>query len=324
MKYIGGPSPYEVADGMTNSMYPEFAVIEGEPNLDNFHSFTIPGLEEQLKEARSTYVLHPHFARELKVGERLIQATYFAVREDWAVGREDSSQAVFFGENEIQVDGLDSQTVPVAVKPYKIFDRDRAIHEYAALDYFRDSPHLQTFEPLGFWVDEHGYVSLLTRFEENVVSLDNINWSKEGNDPLEEHYTLFEALQKSAQILARLHIQGFAHRDAQVKNMAVDKSTNKVRLIDLTTLERIHDTDNPDEVAWERAVADDLRTLVSSVRNRGYLRGEVPKETRNMVNMALLAIHASMLRHPSSFPTLFPESTNVVNNIDADILNEIG
>jgi hypothetical protein len=323
MTYIGGPSPYEMSEGMTNSLYPTFEVIEGEPNLDKFDSFTIPGLEDRLKEGRSTYFLHPRFADELGVGERLIQATYFSVREDWAVGREDSSQAVFFGENEINIDGAENHTVPFAVKPYKIFERDRAIHEYVALDHFQDNPGLRSFEPLGFWVDEQGYPSLLTRFEQNVISLDNIDWSKDGQHPLKDHFSLFEALQKSAQILARLHIQGFTHRDAQIKNMAVDTSQDEVRLIDLTTLQKIHDTDEPDEIKWERAVADDLRTLVSSVRNRGYLRGEVQKDVRNMVNMALLAIHASMLRHPSSQTTLFNGAPAVVNLIDKTILDEV-
>jgi hypothetical protein len=325
MKYIGPLSSAEQAEAMTNPLYPPVQVIDTDYDFSNFEFFSIPGLEQKLAEDRGTYFLHPRFASELGLENgQMIESLHFAHREDWAVGREDSTQVVFFGEADISVDDGQTHNVGLAVKPYNIFHRDRAIHEYVALEHFHDDPHLKSYEPLGFWVDSTGYPFLLTRFEESVISLDNAQWDKDGDNPLKEHFSLFEALQRSAQILARLHIRGFTHRDAQIKNMAIDTNTDTIRLIDLTKLAKIHEVDEPREIEWERAVADDLRTLVASVRRRGYLRGEAVKDSRNMVNMALLAIHASIVRHPSSRPSLFPDASRMVTTIDKDILNEVG
>jgi hypothetical protein len=252
----------------------------------------------------------------------LLQSSRFTEREDWSVGRQDSVHGVFFGELELTVDNGDTVNVPVAAKPYWRFLAG-AVHEYAALEYCRQNPELSTFEPLGFWVTEGGEPVLLTKFEEAVTSLDNVDWRKNGMDPLHDHFDLFTALQKSAQILARLHINGLSHRDAQIKNMAVDTEQNAVRLVDLTTLEAVGGAPGQETTKWRQCVYDDLKTLVSSVRQRGFLAGDDTVDVRDSVQMALLGPHSSMLRHPSQAHRLDTDAIYGIDDINQQILDEV-
>lgn len=310
-----------VSEAFSNSFYPGYCSIGGPPSISN-GEFYINGLEEQVSKARNEFFFHPNIIGRLGLDQYLLSSSNFREREDWRLGREDSGQGVFFGELRLGIDNGDETTLPIACKPYKLLERHRAIHEYAALEKFKDSPTLKSYEPIGFWVDGQGGATLLTSFEEQVTSLDNVNWDKSGKDILHDHYDLFSALKRSAQILARLHAVGYAHHDAQIKNMAIDKYTQAVRLIDLTSLRKIHKQNDLSLETWRGAVYGDLYGLISSVRRKGYLHNEAPNNIRKTLNLAFFSVHAAIISHPSSQRTLFPEALQVVEHIHEDILDQ--
>lgn len=307
-------------EDMTHSLYPQFAEIEAMPNLDCNAKESLR-VEEQLSRANNSFVFSSNFMALSGLHTYLLQSTRFNERKDWAEGRRDSAHGVFFGELELGIDDGSTIDLPIAAKPYPLFERSRAVHEFAALEYFQNRTDMRSFFPIGFWVTSVGEAVILTAFEETVVSLDNVDWSMTGEDALVEHFDLFTALQKSAQTLARLHISGLIHRDAQIKNMAVDTGEEKaVRVIDLTTLERIDGVEESSEIKWQQAVSRDLSTLVSSVRHRGYLTSDRNDDAREIVRLALLSPHSAMLRHPSNAQRLSAENIIALDDISEMIL----
>lgn len=312
----------ESAEAMNVEFYPSVAAIEATPTLDPRAAETRRA-EEQLACSQGSFVLRPEFMALHGLNEYLLQSSRFAEREDWAVGRQDSTYGVFFGELEMAIDDGKTVIVGIAAKPYRVLERERAVHEYAGLEYFNGHSELKTFQPIGFWINKHGDPVLLTVFEEPVKSFDNVDWGKTGEAAFDGHYDLLTALQKSAQILARLHASGFAHRDAQIKNMAVDTHSRGVRLIDLTTL-TVVDGGNQDQITkWSQLVYDDLRTLVGSVRSRGYLAEDTTENAREMIKLALLDPHNSMLRHPGNSYRLDRTAVASLGHISAQILESV-
>ncbi len=313
------------AEQLSNGMYPPFEVIPADYELHQKGDFTVPGLEQALMRGNGMFFFHPDFAAEHQIGpeDYLLQRTGFVERPDWALGRTDSAHGVYFGELELGIDDGSEVVVPIACKPYPLFERHRAIHEYVGLEHFKKSAVLKSFAPLGIWVDQTGRTTLLTRFEENVESFDNLGWEKTGEDSLREHLDLFEALKLSALILGRLHSLGFVHQDAQVKNMAHDRVTEGVRLIDLTSLALVHTPESPDPSGWISGVAKDLGDLVGSILRRGYLNDLRTDQIRDMVERCLFGMHGSVVRHPSTRGNLFEGAEERVQEIHNDILEAI-
>lgn len=313
------------AEQLSNGMYPPCEVIPSEYELQQQGFFSVPGLEEALGRSPGAFFLQPDFAAEHQLGpeDYLLRSSRFALRPDWALGRTDSAHEVYFGELELGVDNGEYDTVAVACKPYSLFDRERAVHEYVALEYFKKSPVLQSFTPLGIWVDQTGRATLLTEFEESVESFDNLAWDRTADDPLKEHFDLFDGLEMSALILGRLHSLGFIHRDAQVKNMAHDRVTQGVRLIDLTSLELVHTAESPRPDEWVSGVGKDLSDLIGTILRRGYLEDVRTERVRDMVQKCLFGMHGSVVRHPATRSNLFKGVEDRIQEIHADILDRI-
>lgn len=310
--------------------FPSFVTVNGDVSQANPKRFTMGELDDVIARNPRTFVFGQALTESLEIGSEPGQAyiaeSEFTPRPEWSEGREDSAYGVYFGELALRLDGTGVErevVIDIACKHYPLFERDRAVHEYAAMQLFMTEPEIRAFEPLGVWVTDRTEPILLSRFEHSVQSLDNLDWNHGIGEPLKDHLDLIEGLQRSAQILARLHSRGYAHNDAQIKNMAVDVADGSVRLTDLTTLERVYNKDDIDLTHWQEMVYKDLSALVASVRRVGLLRGDSPEEVRRMVDLSLLSIHASMLRHPSTRFLLGKSVNGILEQINEDILSAV-
>lgn len=158
-------------------------------------------------------------------------ATYTPVPEYYE-GRKDSMQQVEFANLTVSAGEAVLSTQPVALKPY-----DRP---WMAIRDFRTAHALNkdgkvTFEPLGF-TKMGDKIALLTRFEQGVVSFDNILW----NETAPREKQIEWSLACAAATLIFLHGNGYVHGDFQVKNTAYDINLQS-RVIDVTTIRQRQD-----------------------------------------------------------------------------------
>ncbi len=145
--------------------------------------------------------------------------------------RQASRNQVGFGQLVIKDADSRERVEYVAVKP--LDTPGRAAREFGAMQTVNElaargnlSPALR---PLGFYKDrEDGRVSLLTKYEHDILTLDNIFWDPNFT-PSERQ--LRAAMGHCAVSLGELHSNGIAHTDAQVKNIAADN--RGVRYVDL-------------------------------------------------------------------------------------------
>ncbi len=290
-----------LAEGFSvTTLYPTTVPIEGTAETPVGGKFKIPLLAERMGDSENTLFLDPEMRTQLGLGEYLLRSRGFIPRPDWSIGREASVQQVFFGELILNVDkGFSGEEVdiPVAVKPYHTAKRN-AVHEYVGFGVVNGLSCVESFHPLGFWVDSSGKTFLLTRFEEDVVTFDNINWEKGDEDPLSQHYGPFSALGFSARIIARLHSNGFSHRDAQIQNLA--EGNSGTRIADLTTLVRFMSPEIIDPALIRKGVVIDLKKLIESVNRQGYLAESDRERRYQIITSNLIAPYLSMIRHPSS------------------------
>jgi tRNA A-37 threonylcarbamoyl transferase component Bud32 len=302
--------------------YPTVRAIEGTPQLPIKQEFTIPGLKEALVESSESFFLKPEFMRDLSLDNYLLRSARFTDRSDWRIGREDSSQQVFFGELDLTVDkgsAGESRVVPIAIKPYCIKKR-AAIHEFVALDLINEHRNMEAYHPIGFWAQDPKNIFLLTMFEAEVQTLDNINWQLNGSDTLNEHFEPFGALRACASILARMHSQGYAHRDAQIKNMGVDG--RGIRIVDLTQMRRISIPDFSDDMEARLMVLEDFEKLTDSV-NKNYLSDVDSSRKRQIIEANLVEPYLSMMRHPSLSFASDVEFHKALNSIAETTLERI-
>lgn len=141
-------------------------------------------------------------------------------------GRENSRNAVQFGQLHISSDKTNPTSALVAVKYLNRLAAPREFHAARAInDRFGENAALQ---PIGFVRnpknDKVGYVS---HYEHGVVTLDNILWNTTSTPTQREKAMAFAGLW-----LANLHNHQIIHGDAQAKNIAADTG-NRPRYVDL-------------------------------------------------------------------------------------------
>ncbi len=140
-----------------NKLYPLAKTIEGVPYYPFKSSFTIPDLKETITSYGSGFYFDPQFSEKFGIENFNLQSTHFTERPDWRVGREESYHGVTFGELELTINqGNDEEeiVVPIAIKPFFSNDKNEAIHEYLALKLINQYPTIQTFKPIGLFVNE--------------------------------------------------------------------------------------------------------------------------------------------------------------------------
>lgn len=147
--------------------------------------------------------------------------------DELSTGRKRSRAAVQFGQLAIAYNDQPPATELVAVK---YVEPRVAAHEFRMNEYVSHRlGHAATFRTIGFVKPDNDKVGLLTRYEHNVVSLDNTLFDPGSSAAERETATAI-----AAKYLSTLHGEklGLVHGDAQAKNIAVD-SALRTRYIDL-------------------------------------------------------------------------------------------
>lgn len=147
------------------------------------------------------------------------------------IGRQNSRSEVKFGQLTITGATQKPLTEQVAAKYTHVVPAVREFFAGRAVD--RRFGHKMTYTPLGF-ASNQGKIGALSRYEHNVVSLDNILWSL--NATPEQR---LGAMAHAGVWLAELHNHGIIHGDAQAKNIAYS-SDGEPRYIDLEGAADIH------------------------------------------------------------------------------------
>ena len=189
-------------------------------------------------------------------------------------GRSDSACGVWFADIASQVSqGDTTQIQPVAIKPLgpawhavKEVRTAYAVNEIGTEGCPDMSLPPVTFTPIGILRAE-GHYNMVTRFEEGVLSLDNVL------NPTENKYIppsvpeVHTALTYGAINLLFLHGNMVSHGDAQVKNTAMIGVEG--RIIDVTT-SRLYKTMSPKVT---EAFLSDLQTYMASVAKHADYHG---------------------------------------------------
>lgn len=306
--------------------FPDFREFTPHVTLDDGY-FDNPGIEDELRVASNTFFVTDDFVREHlnnqgtleDVDNLLIDSMNFVENPEYAIGRGNSAQEVYFGDMEINAGGS-VFSFPVACKPFPRGERQFGVREFAGMYVGHEVDELRTFEPIGFWTDEHGRATLLSHFEPNVYTLDNVKWGVTEDDKIKEIFDPLFALSSAARILAFLHAKGFVHRDAGARNMAVeyneDGEVARMRLVDIPNM--IHVVEEDD---WHRWVADDLRTFIGSVMLGGFLRGTEQKNIDYLVQTSFIDVHRSVIRHPSTDINIGPSEFTRLEQSYSDLVH---
>lgn len=281
---------------------PQYDVITGDVESTINSEFVVDGLYEAVRTAKEKLFLHPDAQQVLPLAEQEIQLVDFVENKEWREERLESAHKVFFGWLGVNSDGVNGprrDTLPIACKPYHQWYKG-VIHEYASSEYINEQRRISAFEPVGIWVDGEGNSFLLTHFEKNVRTLDNIDWRRTEKDAVEDHIDIYAAMERSGYILGLLHAQGLTHRDAQVKNMGYDTKTAAVRAIDLEQLRLVQTPEYPDLEAMHFAILNDLLAFIGSAQSSGYRWGLKEEDRSQILRSTFLEFYKGIITHPSS------------------------
>jgi hypothetical protein len=206
---------------------------------------------------------------------------------EWSKGRRQSIQGVFFGRLAV---GHEVE-LPVAVKPF-MTAISAGVHETVLLLHL-ESEGFPVYKVLGAsWTQEQGY-AMITAFEPDSRSLDNVNWAKGLDEPLSSHMTNLEAVKQVGRTLGLLHANGVLHRDTQLKNFAVVGDT--IRVIDLAQARVVVVDDYCDENALEAGMFRDLSMFMDSLKDAKFLKDATQDEWQSfMDNVVAVAYRAGL------------------------------
>ena len=251
----------------------EFCRLPGSFVHDQTSRFTEEGLARAVKRIEPGSLLLAQ--KEFKALDEFDLRARFVEDRELAFGRDKSAHGLYFGQLILGSVSDHERTEMVAIKPFE-HDDAGAVHEALVARYANAlSPaHKRAFTPLGFYRDEAGVLSYISRYEHHVKSFDAILWA----DPVTEPEALTAPkIQKAVRLslygLGLVHGLGLQHGDAQAKNLGTDNE--KVRLIDLEearTFARLgSDPQAPvDHESARFAVISDVDTFLGSCfRNEG-------------------------------------------------------
>lgn len=187
----------------------------------------------------------------------------FTEDEVFGYTRENNGHGIRFGQLLLSTESDREKVVHVAIKPFDL--AKEAIHEFAATSYLNQTsgcnPRPLAFTPLGFYREWDGKTSLITEYDERVISYDNLFWDDEREPTGPE---VRKALARCAFALGKLHHRGLTHGDAQVKNLAVDNQG--IRFIDLESVRPFPGRNGQiDPIATRYAIEVELSTFLASL-----------------------------------------------------------
>lgn len=183
----------------------------------------------------------------------------------FGLGRQYSANGVYFGQTIVSSEAMLDLPEFVAVKPHLAADTSgvSVMRELAAHNHMNSiSKAERAYVPLGLWRDSAGMPQLVTLYDHDVQTYDNIFWPTTEVDAAKiTPEQVRDAFNSCMYGLGLLNGSGTAHGDAQVKNHATDR--RRVRFVDFEKMELIPLGEaNADEA--KDMIESDLDTLVSS------------------------------------------------------------
>ncbi len=220
--------------------------------------------------------------------------------EDFEKGRQKNSHGLIFGQLVLRSQYDREKQAMVAIKPHDT-PKD-AMHEFNVTNYIngygKPTRPILAFDTLGFHrFEDTGQYGLITRYDEAVISYDNIFWDPEF-EPTQEQVR--KALGKCGMALAMIHNFGLAHGDAQIKNFASDN--HGIRFIDLESAKPFARTStgakDPDAILYQ--VKDDISTFVNSLHTGVEVDDSETGIFRSELLDTFSVLYAEHIKHPSS------------------------
>lgn len=211
---------------------------------------------------------------EFKIGDKNNHPSFgtrasFTERPDLSKGRDEGRHGARFGQMIINGSGLHERPTLVSIKPFDYSSAenpaDQLSNEWLMNDFLNSiGEDQQAFIPLGVWKNVEGISHLITLYEHDVISYDNVFWvDRNANSEALRPESIEHAFKDCLTGLGYLHGVGVTHGDAEAKNLAAGR--RGVRFIDLEDGKFIPDVDNPSGL--ERAVRltrNDIETFLDS------------------------------------------------------------
>lgn len=226
------------------------------------------------------FVLSKHLGTEQQIVD-----TTFDLKKMLLSGAADSAHSVIAGDLAIDYQNGERHDVSVAAKCYakrtKAERFQRAMREVTIMEDLQNRGEL-TLEPIAVAIAHDqgatdGEVVLLTRYNPNLLSLDNIPWGRGVTDPTNVQNAII-ASQALGRFNARL---GYRHGDGKIKNAAVEYGRG-AGMIDFET-SRVFDVHDPIEASV--TALDDFGLFIDSLEKKGFLKRDGLRETRDVINI---------------------------------------
>jgi hypothetical protein len=189
------------------------------------------GIEVALDGDTDRIFLSDEFAEKLDA-RRFPDRVEFQPHPLLRIGRDNSRQQVFFGKLTGRwFHEATEASKQLAVKPIpnRFIAKQQVLHE-AAMYQYAASQGLPTLNVLGIVMiaeqprEVAGY--LLTEFEPDFITLDNLDWSTIGEEEASA------AVSSALDSLAALHSHLLFHGDAEFKNIGIGEAEDAFRLVD--------------------------------------------------------------------------------------------
>lgn len=275
-----------------------FDTLSGEVSTPICDVFTMPEVAESLFNSKERFWFKPEFIQRFEPTTNYLLGCSFEEKPEWRETRRNSRRQAFFGELKLDF-GSEQTTIPVACKHF-YGAPEEGLHEYLASEYINQLNFIKAFEPIGLWFDPNGTAFLLTHFEEDVISFDNVDWQRNPDNSIREHFDILAALERAAYSGARYAAHDIAHRDYLAKNAGFDQKNQEVRAIDLEQLRIIQSPEEPNLGLMFDAMLGDQMAFIASIHAAGFRWGDDPELRSQVIRSTYLSNYRSTLRHPST------------------------
>ena len=217
-----------------------------------------------------------------EAGEVTPNSFTFDAQPTLELGRENSWRKVFFGQMHMESrSGTIDKSVQVAVKRFPKDEIHYAVQEAAMLQYLQQQgvPALEVIGLLMHEEAEEPGVYLLTRFTQEVISLDNPDWSKLSPKEMQDQ------LRAVRNTLVTLHQGLVFHGDAEFKNIGVGERDGSIVVFDVERAVSLRDAVSQEEgaegevpIRLIQAMSADFSSVQKSLRK--YVYPNLPEDHR--------------------------------------------
>jgi hypothetical protein len=159
---------------------------------------------------------------------------------------------------------------------------------------------------------ENGAVVLLTRWDEDLYTMDNMPWGR-GLSPAN-----VENAKTASRVLGSFNASGRMHGDAKIKNVASHAGTQS-GMIDFETTALF---DSMDPIQASDTAYEDFGKLTASLKKKGFFKPKQPKadDVRNVLHdMGMTYLEAWQDASPDVEGAVFNSITDIIDTRFAEI-----